>query len=114
MAEKAGRPEGSIITPKTILRRDMMATGNLNRKMRKLTESLVAQLQDVVNDREQPIKVKLEVLSTLTQAMMNQAKSLESAAKLLTAAEEMDRLGGGSEEDATPESILNSIVGGKK
>jgi hypothetical protein len=106
-----GRPTGSVATPRTQLRIDMMQTSKLNREMRGLAEKLVKDLKIRAESPDLPLKDRLEILSTLTGALQNQSRSMESIVKLLAAA---DAVASDHNEEQTAEDVLNELQGKRR
>jgi len=110
--KKAGRPVGSVENPRTLLKRDMLATSKLNRTMRELAEKLVKKVNAMADRHDISLEDQLKIISTLTGSLQNQSRSMESLAKVLAAADAADD-DLSDNKDRSAEDVLNELTRGK-
>ena len=107
---KAGRPVGSVLTPKKLLEVEMRETAKLNKEVRALLFEQVSAIRKELSESANLDK-RLLVMDTLTAVVEKQAKGLDSVAKHLMTQEK--DTGGGDGSEASEAEVLSSILGRK-
>lgn len=103
----AGRPTGSVETPRTMITKELRHTVTLNRRVRELLTKMVITVEKELDGAT--LKQKLEAIEVLMAGLQSSNGGIEKIAKHVI----------GAPEDEVPtgegaiESILAELKGGK-
>jgi cytochrome P450 len=100
---RPGRPEGSVVTPHSLLKQELTQTIRANKEIRDLLSAIIADVRKVISDPGTKLADKLAALAVLSKALDNSGGSISDIAKHL--------LADAAPEDASVEDILKGFGG---
>lgn len=90
-----GRPVGSVMTSKSILKQDLREAARVNKEMRELLSEQIGEIRKILKDiAPDDLEKRLKVVEILTVSLAGSAKAIESTAKHVVSEDE----GGGEVE----------------
>lgn len=114
---RVGRPPGSFQTPRTVLRTNLIQTLKLCQELRGLMGDLIRDVRKALREPTFPFRERLAVMESITKALLDSAKSVESVVKTIAQIDSMDRPAPVQveveepEEEGSVEDIMKELQG---
>ncbi len=112
-ARTAGRPVGSVQTPRKVLEQDMREAARLNKRIRELVSKQVDAVETELAKGDASLEKRLKAIEMLSSAMNVQTAGIDKTAKHLLAEpnEGETPLGGTAAADRDADDVLREITG---